>query len=118
MLDPGFVPTTQELRTLRDICAAADGLPALIEVAAAATRLLSLDAIRDALHSSSSLLDLLPEAERLLTSADEVWRSSDDSERSEEHTSELQSLMRISYAVFCLKKKQYNIHSTHKITNY
>src|SRR3546814_2006352 len=28
--------------------------------------------------------------------------------RSEEHTSELQSLMRISYAVFCLKKKNYN----------
>src|SRR3546814_4253360 len=29
-----------------------------------------------------------------------------DPRRSEEHTSELQSLMRISYAVFCLKKKQ------------
>src|SRR3546814_3128500 len=29
----------------------------------------------------------------------------DDVRRSEEHTSELQSLMRISYAVFCLKKK-------------
>src|SRR3546814_9181942 len=29
--------------------------------------------------------------------------------RSEEHTSELQSLMRISYAVFCLKKKQKNV---------
>src|SRR3546814_4261258 len=29
----------------------------------------------------------------------------EDTERSEEHTSELQSLMRISYAVFCLKKK-------------
>src|SRR3546814_9145555 len=29
-----------------------------------------------------------------------------DSERSEEHTSELQSLMRISYAVFCLKNKK------------
>src|SRR3546814_12357176 len=29
--------------------------------------------------------------------------------RSEEHTSELQSLMRISYAVFCLKKKKKNI---------
>src|SRR3546814_5306875 len=29
-------------------------------------------------------------------------------ERSEEHTSELQSLMRISYAVFCLKKKKAN----------
>src|SRR3546814_3101224 len=31
--------------------------------------------------------------------------------RSEEHTSELQSLMRISYAVFCLKKKKNNIDS-------
>src|SRR3546814_3744658 len=30
---------------------------------------------------------------------------SDSNARSEEHTSELQSLMRISYAVFCLKKK-------------
>src|SRR3546814_6010912 len=32
--------------------------------------------------------------------------------RSEEHTSEIQSLMRISYAVFCLKKKTQNHHST------
>src|SRR3546814_2323693 len=31
--------------------------------------------------------------------------------RSEEHTSELQSLMRISYAVFCLKKKTDKIHT-------
>src|SRR3546814_4446547 len=31
--------------------------------------------------------------------------------RSEEHTSELQSLMRISYAVFCLKKKNYTNQS-------
>src|SRR3546814_15894271 len=32
--------------------------------------------------------------------------------RSEEHTSELQSLMRISYAVFCLKKKHTDTHIT------
>src|SRR3546814_8238135 len=32
--------------------------------------------------------------------------------RSEEHTSELQSLMRISYAVFCLKKKRITSHKT------
>src|SRR3546814_10631755 len=46
-------------------------------------------------------------------------------QRSEEHTSELQSLMRISYAVFCLKKKntQYlthtvqHIHLSHTYTN-
>src|SRR3546814_5157093 len=31
--------------------------------------------------------------------------------RSEEHTSELQSLLRISYAVFCLKKNKYHNHS-------
>src|SRR3546814_8732073 len=41
--------------------------------------------------------------------------------RSEEHTSELQSLMRISYAVFCLKKKNYttynNIHTPTKKRN-
>src|SRR3546814_5809021 len=37
--------------------------------------------------------------------------------RSEEHTSELQSLMRISYAVFCLKQKTNSIHiTTHHTT--
>src|SRR3546814_5267656 len=43
-----------------------------------------------------------------------------DVARSEEHTSELQSLMRISYAVFCLKKKkntkQFNSTSMHTYT--
>src|SRR3546814_9576114 len=46
--------------------------------------------------------------------------------RSEEHTSELQSLMRISYAVFCLKKKKNTTQATpivlrinsHNLTNY
>src|SRR3546814_6921166 len=38
-----------------------------------------------------------------------------DGKRSEEHTSELQSLMRISYAVFCLKKKNKQIqYKTYK----
>src|SRR3546814_4106048 len=37
-------------------------------------------------------------------------------ERSEEHTSELQSLMRISYAVFCLKKTKYNTNTRHTTT--
>src|SRR3546814_4352359 len=35
--------------------------------------------------------------------------------RSEEHTSELQSLMRISYAVFCLKKKKTNTKTLHTV---
>src|SRR3546814_10639742 len=37
-----------------------------------------------------------------------------EGERSEEHTSELQSLMRISYAVFCLKKKKTDKTTTRK----
>src|SRR3546814_6227473 len=45
-----------------------------------------------AAHADAPLVDMQHNAGRFL--------------RSEEHTSELQSLMRISYAVFCLKKKQ------------
>src|SRR3546814_5228125 len=41
--------------------------------------------------------------------------AADQHVRSEEHTSELQSLMRISYAVFCLKKKKE--HTTTRTTN-
>src|SRR3546814_8511862 len=37
--------------------------------------------------------------------------------RSEEHTSELQSLMRISYAVFCLKKKKQQQQTLHRYTH-
>src|SRR3546814_6375692 len=48
--------------------------------------------------NSRTLPEMLAEASTISTS----------SRRSEEHTSELQSLMRISYAVFCLKKKKNN----------
>src|SRR3546814_3819909 len=45
-------------------------------------------------------------------------RASTPMKRSEEHTSELQSLMRISYAVFCLKKKNNNMPHLHTTTPY
>src|SRR3546814_4218032 len=48
--------------------------------------------------AAERLLDLMPRPTAIFSSNDEM--------RSEEHTSELQSLMRISYAVFCLKKKK------------
>src|SRR3546814_8881405 len=41
-----------------------------------------------------------------------VFGAADCDLRSEEHTSELQSLMRISYAVFCLKKKHTEVRKT------
>src|SRR3546814_1472012 len=52
--------------------------------------------------------DMVSMARPLLADPDFVKKA-----RSEEHTSELQSLMRISYAVFRLKKKQYKIELTH-----
>src|SRR3546814_5275939 len=45
-------------------------------------------------------------AHGLLVTSATLRDATGDPERSEEHTSELQSLMRISYAVFCLKKKK------------
>src|SRR3546814_10172321 len=63
-------------------------------------------------HGSSTPVTgaaLRPEADTLALALPKSRR------RSEEHTSELQSLMRISYAVFCLKKKK--IIHTHKMTH-
>src|SRR3546814_5016670 len=45
-------------------------------------------------------------------------RASPGANRSEEHTSELQSLMRISYAVICLKKKKQHTRGRHITTDY
>src|SRR3546814_6993649 len=47
-----------------------------------------------------------------------IWGVLDGRRRSEEHTSELQSLMRISYAVFCLKKKTKQTKSMIQMTKY
>src|SRR3546814_2433506 len=50
--------------------------------------------------------------------AEEVRRRAPRHARSEEHTSELQSLMRLSYAVFCLKKKINNSESKKRLETY
>src|SRR3546814_3282545 len=61
-----------------------------------------VDAFNDRFHDAL-LVDTGDAKADLLAFATSVRNRYDD--RSEEHTSELQSLMRISYAVFCLKKK-------------
>src|SRR3546814_1859997 len=53
---------------------------------------------------------------RVLAIDQTVDENASEPSRSEEHTSELQSLMRISYAVFCLKKKK-NKDQHKKLTN-
>src|SRR3546814_7417557 len=64
---------------------------------------------------SSDLFDVGPNPDTLIGSTDMVFIDAVGAgysralgDRSEEHTSELQSLMRNSYAVFCLKKKNKN----------
>src|SRR3546814_3408438 len=49
--------------------------------------------------------------------AEVLWFERDQARRSEEHTSELQSLMRISYAVFCLKKKKTQTNNNYRQTD-
>src|SRR3546814_2619145 len=58
------------------------------------------------------------EQARTQIEAVKVERAAVQDQRSEEHTSELQSLMRISYAVFCLKKKKtYSITKRRKLND-
>src|SRR3546814_8236510 len=59
--------------------------------------------VRDPLDMTAALLARCAGAEPFFSLSEQ---------RSEEHTSELQSLMRISYAVFCLKKKNKNKYNT------
>src|SRR3546814_8486604 len=67
-----------------------------VEIVGGAAQHQSSPARMSEISSSSTQVSLVPPP----------WLELTTSERSEEHTSELQSLMRISYAVFCLKKKK------------
>src|SRR3546814_3105533 len=60
---------------------------------------------RGAGHEAVDWMGTPDRLDELLAAADVLVLSLPLTPRSEEHTSELQSLMRISYAVFCLKKK-------------
>src|SRR3546814_1304698 len=100
---------TEKIATLRagDPAAVESVLGALIDVSAG----LRIKALVDDALSKGARLVIGAQVEgcvmqpTLLDGVTESMRLYQD-ERSEEHTSELQSLMRISYAVFCLKKQQ------------
>src|SRR3546814_4477825 len=63
----------------------------------------------------ADILDQFDHPDRRVRLAHRTQAGCDFLARSEEHTSELQSLMRISYAVFCLKKKNYYNNNTQPI---
>src|SRR3546814_5770409 len=58
----------------------------------------------DVTNNDAAASDMENTADKLENKAEMTRENAEDAARSEEHTSELQSLMRISYAVFCLKK--------------
>src|SRR3546814_5771463 len=92
----------------RTYLALGDGIAAAAEIERA--RQLSIPASETS-HLMAHALLLQDEPDRALAELETV--SPAHAARSEEHTSELQSLMRISYSVFCLKKKKYNISTLH-----
>src|SRR3546814_8471924 len=89
-------PTVFQLRREQFVTCFLEGLPLIFELL-----LQLLHAADDGVKVVTLLL--LQQAIRQITGGLHV--------RSEEHTSELQSLMRISYAVFCLKKKNTSIYT-------
>src|SRR3546814_6653053 len=106
---------THTLCTYTPLCrsagAAATALPAYADTArAAATAGLGVNAGHDLSQANlGAFLDAVPNVLEVSIGhalIGEALYAGLDATRSEEHTSELQSLMRISYAVFCLKKKK------------
>src|SRR3546814_4735303 len=65
-----------------------------------------VDRVEIGLQDHVGFVDGLPAGDRRTIEHEAVFQHVLGDGRSEEHTSELQSLMRISYAVFCLKKKK------------
>src|SRR3546814_2407295 len=64
------------------------------------------DALASVIHGNYEAEDRVLLEGRVLREGETLFSGLALNDRSEEHTSELQSLMRISYAVFCLKKKK------------
>src|SRR3546814_6457967 len=93
---------------------------AVAAVSPIAVRFAVGDVVRHRLLSFRGVVfDVDPEfanSEEWWESIPEAVRPAKEQPRSEEHTSELQSLMRISYAVFCLKKKNTNNAEQKKYT--
>ena len=90
--------TTAQLMVVRDICAACDGLPAMIEVAAAAVRLMPLEEVRDSLRDGRCV-DRIPGADRHVARAQEIVGALTGDER---EIIEIGSALDESFGVECV----------------
>src|SRR3546814_2860985 len=94
------LPNTIAAQTINRFCSS--GLQA-VALAADQVRLGNADLV---LAGGTESMSMVPMMGNKVALSPNVFRDDHVAIRSEEHTSELQSLMRISYAVFCLKKKK------------
>src|SRR3546814_8855376 len=100
-----------------DVCssdlAKGNGLPAALDAAHHNPTMKTFaDRLRNAGKPHKVIIIAI--ARKQITLANALSKTRQKWVRSEEHTSELQSLMRISYAVFCLKKKRTKTHRQDK----
>src|SRR3546814_2712365 len=98
------------LPVLAAICVAAPGIASAVTISSAAQLASALKAAK-----GGETFDLAPGNYGALLIQSRRFSTP---VRSEEHTSELQSLMRSSYAVFCLKKKNKKSNNTHTQQNH
>src|SRR3546814_10615691 len=108
-----LVQFTQQLATLLGAGQPLDrALTILLELPEDEVARRTVTDIRDAVRGGASLSTALERQHgafsRLYINMVRAGEAGGSLQRSEEHTSELQSLMRISYAVFCLKKTTYH----------
>src|SRR3546814_3051928 len=115
-----LLPDTTLFRSQPALCRLLDGLEAQeVSLDSLPADLVGRYLATDGPHAGKTLVEVIPAADLRDPAARERFvdavQAVAPEVRSEEHTSELQSLMRISYAVFCLKKKNqlyriYNIN--------
>src|SRR3546814_7372553 len=90
------------------VCPSSDGVNCAASLGNRWIAVMTKNGVSTVLRDSTMHSSILLKASANLSGGSNKFTFTPIGFRSEEHTSELQSLMRISYAVFCLKKKQHN----------
>src|SRR3546814_8457102 len=105
-----FASPDTEPSTLPPLSAAMSTITLPLRIVASCASEISRGAGRPGISAVVMTMSCLAMCDETSSACAALYSSDISEARSEEHTSELQSLMRISYAVFCLKKKKQQTH--------